>query len=64
MDLYGGSGKPFNAMNARRVKEYVFRGIRSKPADIDTEITAGRTAGGQFQDMEPAARSLQVLTKA
>jgi hypothetical protein len=35
----------------------------SQPADIDGEIFVVRSARGQFQDMEPAARVLQLATK-
>jgi hypothetical protein len=40
------------------MKQNVLRGLRAKPADVDTQPAAGRRTGVQLQDMEPAARFL------
>lgn len=39
------------------------RSFGSQPTDIDGEIFVVRSARGQFQDMELAARVLQLATK-
>jgi len=63
LKLDSGAGKSFDTMNTGRMDEGVPRGLRSKPADVDTQGAAGRRTGRQFQDMEPAARFLHLGTK-
>ena len=57
------AGKALYSVDTRRVDNSALGSYRSKPADVDTEAAVGRSAGGELQDVELAARLLYLGAK-
>jgi hypothetical protein len=64
MKLDSRAGKSLDTVDAGRMKQDILRGLGAEPADVNTQIAAGRRTGSQFQAMEPAARLLYLGTKS
>jgi hypothetical protein len=64
LELHGGPGESFDTMNTGGVHKRLLWRFRAEPSDIDAERTAGRSAGSELQRVEPAARSVDLITKA
>src|SRR5688572_16696124 len=63
LKLDGRAGEALDAVNSGGMQKSVTGSGRSEPPDVDAERAARRTAGGQLQNMELAARFLNLCAK-
>ena len=64
LELHGGPGESFDAVNTRGVYERLLWMFRAEPSNVDARRAAGRSAGSELQRVEPAARFVELITKA